>query len=392
MTPLPNELVAGARSGDPVALTRCLVAIPSVNPGLEAGGDGEHRIAAFCQDLLQEWGLAPRSHEVAPGRINVVGTLEGNGPTLLLNGHLDTVGVDGMSIDPFAADLKEGRIFGRGACDMKGGVAALLATAHRLTRVPRANRPHLTVALTADEEDASLGMQAFARDGVPADLAVVCEPTELAVMPAHKGFAWIRTVFEGRAAHGSRPDLGVDAIRHAAHYLTALDGLEGAFAAGPAHPLLGRPSFHAGTVIGGAAPSVYPDRCELVLERRTLPGESRDQVLFPFVQALEALKASRSDIRATLDLVLERPGTEVDEDAPVVRGLLEALEAEGWPALVRGMSAWVDAAYLNEAGVPAVCFGPGSISQAHTVDEWIEAGQIVTCANVLERLALGLAR
>lgn len=388
---LTDPLVTDARSGDAVALARCLVAIPSVNPGLEAGGDGEHRIAAFCHELLHGWGLRPASHEVAPGRVNVVGTLEGTGPTLLLNGHLDTVGVAGMTIDPFAGELREGRIYGRGACDMKGGVAALLATAYRLTQVPPTSRPQLMVALTADEEDASIGMEAFSRAGVAADLAVVCEPTELTVMPAHKGFAWIRTVFEGRAAHGSRPDLGVDAIRHAARYLAALDALEAELAAGPAHPLLGRPSFHAGTVTGGAAPSVYPDRCELVLERRTLPGESRDEVVAPLVEALEALSAALPEVRAALDVVLERPGTEVPESAPVVRGLLAALEAEGRPARVRGMSAWVDAAYLNEAGVPAVCFGPGSISQAHTVDEWIEAGQIETCANVLERLALGLA-
>ena len=381
----------GARAGDPVDLARALVAIPSVNPDLEADGAGETEIAAFCAELLQGWGLEVVVSEAAPGRPNVLGRLPGQGPTLLLNGHLDTVGVGGMSIDPFGAEMADGRLRGRGSCDMKGGVAALLGATHALLAVPPGRRPNLVVALTADEENASLGMAALVEAGIRADLAVVCEPTSLTIMPAHKGFLWLEARFRGRAAHGSRPDIGVDAIRHAALYLAGLDDHARALGEGPPHPLLGHGSFHAGTIVGGAAASVYPEACTLVVERRTLPGESHADVVKPFHDALERLTATEPDARGELEVTLERPGTEVPVDAPVVAGLRSALSAEGRAAPVEGMTAWVDAAYLNEAGIPAVCFGPGSIEQAHTADEWIDVQEIEACANVLTRFARTLA-
>jgi len=377
------------RSGDPVALTRALVAVPSVNPVLAPGGDGEERIARTCVDWLEAWGLEARLHEVAPGRCNVVATLEGTGPTLLLNGHLDTVGIEGMTIAPFGGTLRDGRVLGRGACDMKGGVGALLAAAAKLaTEEPR---PNLIVALTADEEHASLGMDALVRSGVRADLAVVCEPTNLTVMPAHKGFVWTRARFGGRAAHGSRPEIGVDAIRHAALFLVALDEHVAELHRRPVHPLLGRGSLHAGTIRGGTAESVYPDQCELLLERRTLPGETPDEVLSEQERVLEGLRTREAAVDATLEVTLARPGTEVAADSQLVRGLLDASVACGVSPSVAGMTAWVDAAFLNEAGIPAVCFGPGDIAQAHSADEWIDAAQIDACARILERFARGLA-
>lgn len=384
-----GQVLAEARAGDPVALARVLVGTPSVNPELESGGAGEADIAPLCAGLLEGWGLETRVDEVAPGRLNVVGRLAGRGPTLLLNGHLDTVGVEGMSGDPFGAEVRGGRLHGRGACDMKGGVAALMATAHRLAG--SSHRPELVVALTADEEHASIGMAHLVSQGVEADLAVVCEPTSLAIMPAHKGFVWIRARFRGRAAHGSRPELGVDAIRHAALWMTRLEAHADALSRGSAHPLLGHGSFHAGTIRGGSAESVYPDLCELVLERRTLPGEETDAVLAPLREALEGLHADEPALDAELEVILERPGTAVPLDAPLVGGLRAALSERGLEPRILGMSAWVDAAYLNEAGIPAVCFGPGSIEQAHTADEWIDVAEIRACTDVLEAFARRLA-
>jgi acetylornithine deacetylase len=385
-----SDIRRDARNGDPVALARLLVSIPSINPALEAGGSGEGEIASICADILRGWGLDVMTDEGAPGRPNVIARLAGSGATLLLNGHLDTVGTDGMTVDPFAAALDGHRLVGRGACDMKGGVAAILAAACRLSEEEHDERPNLVVALTADEEHASLGMARLVEHLPPVDLAVVCEPTRLAVMPAHKGFVWIRATFGGRAAHGSRPDLGIDAIRHAALYLARLEGLAAELAATRPHPLLGHPSFHAGTIRGGSAESIYPERCELVLERRTLPGEPVGAVLGAFRATMEELVASEPDVQGRLEVTLERPGTEVPADAPLVRGLLDALERRGRDRSVRGMSAWVDAAYLNEAGVPAVCMGPGDIEQAHTRDEWIDVREIEACAEVLVDFARGL--
>ena len=386
----PGTNVETARAGDPVAIAQLLVATPSVNPVLSPGGDGEARIAEVVADLLDAWGLSPEIVEVAPGRKNVVAELEGQGPKLLFNGHLDTVGIEGMTVAPFGAIIEEGRLTGRGSCDMKGGVAALLAATARLAA--EGPRPNVIVALTADEEHASVGMGSYVLGGSSADLAVVCEPTSLKVMPAHKGFVWLRATFRGRAAHGSRPDVGVDAIRHAALYLAALDGYTAELEARPAHPLLRHGSLHAGTIEGGTAESVYPDRCELLLERRTMPGESPQTVVQEFDRVLDEVRAAYPSVDASLEMTLERPGTEVSEDSRLVRGLLDAGEAHGVPRVVEGMTAWVDAAFLNEAGIPAVCYGPGGIEQAHTEDEWIRIVEIRTCADVLETFARGLVR
>ena len=380
-----GRILTEARAGDPVALARALVAIPSVNPALEKEGAGEAAIAELTAEWLREWGLSVEMSEVAPGRWNVVGRLGGEraGPTLLLNGHLDTVGVAGMSVDPFGAELRDGRIWGRGSCDMKGGVAALLAATAKVAR--EEVRGALVVALTADEEHASLGMDALARSGIRADAAVVCEPTSLAVMPAHKGFVWVEAFFRGRAAHGSRPDAGVDAIEHAGRYLTALDALRSRLRRGEPHPLLGHGSFHAGTIDGGSAPSVYPGECRLVLERRTLPGESAAGAVEEFQAVMDDLAADVPELDGKITQGLARSATEIPSDCALVEGLMAACAGEGVDPMLAGMTAWVDAAFLNQAGTPAVCLGPGSIAQAHSADEWIDPSEIVTCAAVLER-------
>ncbi|MEE3136298.1 MAG: ArgE/DapE family deacylase [Gemmatimonadota bacterium] len=370
-------------------MTRSLVSTPSVNPQLEEGGSGEREAATLVAEWLDLWGLDTRITEISPNRFNVIAKLDGEGPTLLLNGHLDTVGVGGMIVPPFDAKVEGGRIWGRGSCDMKAGLAAILATTKRL--VEEGPRPNLIVAMTADEEHASLGMYALVDSFPSADFAIVTEPTRLAVMPAHKGFLWVRAVFEGRAAHGSRPDLGIDAIRHAALYVSALDDYGDQLTSRPAHPLLKHGSVHAGTIQGGSAASVYPDLCEIVLERRTMPGEKPEKVLQEFQRILDELSEREEDLSASLEQMLERPGTEVPEDSRLVQGLLEAGQGHGIPPVVEGMTAWVDAALLNEIGIPAVCYGPGDIAQAHSADEWVELAQIEKCADVLESFARDLA-
>ncbi len=366
-------------------MARRLVQTASVNPVLEEGGTGEVEIAALVAGWLDGWGYATRTAEVAPGRVNVVGRRgRGSGPVLLLNGHLDTVGVEGMS-GPFSGEVRKGRLHGRGAADMKGGVACILATAARLAAedVPG----ELIVALTADEEHASLGMEALVASGIRADAAVVCEPTGLAVMPAHKGFLWIEAEVKGRAAHGSRPELGVDAIAHAGHLLVAFEAEAARLANDTGHPLLGPASVHAGTVSGGSAPSVYPDRCKVVFERRTLPGETADQVMHEAESVLARAGQRCRGLDARLEPGLYRAATEVPVRSPVVRGLLAACERSGVPSTVAGMSAWVDACFLNRNGIPAVCFGPGSIAQAHTNEEWIATYEIEAGTKILADFA-----
>ena len=382
---IPEQADRIPEQADPVDMTRRLVRTPSVNPVLEEGGAGERAVAELVAAWLRHWGYETVITEVATGRWNVVSRRgERSGPSLLLNGHLDTVGVSGMT-EPFSGAVRDGRLYGRGSADMKSGVACILAVAAELAteRIPG----ELTVGLTADEEHASIGMEALVGSGVVADAAVVCEPTSLSVMPAHKGFLWIDAHVRGRAAHGSRPDAGVDAIAHMGHLLVAFEEEAGRLRRDTGHELLGPASLHAGTIRGGSAPSVYPDRCHLVVERRTLPGETAATVMEEVERVVAAARRRCPGLDASVAAGLFRAATEVPVSSPLVAGLRGACNRAGIAGDVRGMTAWVDACFLNESGTPAVCFGPGSIAQAHTADEWVSVSEVRTCARVLADFA-----
>jgi acetylornithine deacetylase len=288
---------------------------------------------------------------------------------------------------PFAAEIRDGSLYGRGAADMKGGIAAMCAAAVR-ARDAGTLRGDVLVAAVADEEYESIGTRALLASGVRTDGAIVTEPTRLRVMPAHKGFAWCTVTVHGRAAHGSRHEIGIDAIRHAGLLLAELDVLDAdELPRRPLHPLLGRPSLHASFIEGGTGISTYPDRCVVRLERRTIPGESADTVMAEIRAAFERVRSRRPsfDAAATLDFV--QPPSDVPASAPLVRALVEALGAAGEaPSPLEGMSAWTDAALLNAAGIPAVCFGPGDIALAHASTEYIPIHEIERATAVLTEL------
>lgn len=264
---------------DPIKLTEALVAIDSRNPSLVAGAPGELACARFLAQVLSGWGFAVSLDEVRPGRPNVVARI---GPTgrspLVLNGHLDVVGTDGMVHDPFTPTVRDGNLFGRGASDMKSGIAAMcVAAARAAARGSLASE--VIVAAVCDEEFESIGTRALLAGGLRAAAAIVTEPTRLAVCPAHKGFAWIEIHLRGKAAHGSRYDVGVDAIRHAGLLLAALDAFEREVLTARTHPLLQRPSLHAPMISGGSGWSTFADSCTVRVERRTIPGETTAMVL-----------------------------------------------------------------------------------------------------------------
>lgn len=365
-----------------VGLARALVATPSVNPSLEDGAAGEADIAFLVAGWLREWGFEVELVEFAPGRPSLLARLErGAGRSLILSGHMDTVGVSDMVIEPYDPVVRDGRIWGRGSADMKGGVAASLAAARDLAAGDFQGT--LIVSLTADEEQGALGCRRLIDDGLRADAAIVCEPTGLAIMPAHKGFAWIEIEFRGQAAHGSRPERGVDAIRHAGLFLARLDELELALSRRKEHPLLGFGSIHAGTIAGGTAPSVYPSRCRLVLERRTLPRETGPAIQSEVQFLLAQLRSEVPTLDAGLEVTLQCNGSEIAGDHELVTALEDALEAVGVEPRIGGMSAWVEASIYNEAGIPALCFGPGAIEEAHTADESAPADEIEIAHEVL---------
>jgi acetylornithine deacetylase len=306
----------------------------------------------------------------------------------MFNGHLDVVGVDGMLHDPWNAPERDGRIYGRGSTDMKGGVAAMCAAAARAVDAAGGSFDgEIIVAAVADEEFESLGTRALVEWGVRADAAIVTEPTRLAIMPAHRGFVWLEITTHGRAAHGSRWDIGVDAIRDAGLLLAELDRLDSDELPRRGHALLGRPSIHASTIEGGIGMSTYPDRCVLRVERRTIPGETADQVRAEIEAACATLAARRATFRADVRVTVSQAPSDVSVDAPIVRALSSALRANGESVTIEGMSAWTDAALLNEAGIPAILFGPGDISLAHAAEEWVATNEIERATAVLTRLA-----
>lgn len=371
--------------GDAVALARALIQIDSRNPTLAPDSPGEGDCARALASVLDEWGFSVEVTEAVPGRPNVVARLgPTDAPALMLNGHLDVVGVEGMIHEPFVAEARDGRIYGRGSADMKGGVAAMCAAA--LAGVGSKAKKQILIAAVVDEEYESLGLRALLASGVRADAAIITEPTRLAICPAHRGFAWFDVSLRGRAAHGSRYDIGVDAITHAGLLLAELDQLERTRDAGPRHRLLGRGSLHASKIRGGVGMSTYPEECDLAIERRTLPGESAEQAMREITDACDRVKARRPDFDARVTLSTAQLPSDVPPDAPIVKRLRVALERENVPVKIEGLSAWTDAALLNEAGIPAICFGPGDIALAHAAEEFVPVEEIGIATRVLTRL------
>ncbi|MGQ0712454.1 MAG: ArgE/DapE family deacylase [Gemmatimonadaceae bacterium] len=370
---------------DPVDLARTLVRIDSRNPSLATGAPGEAAAAHALAETLDTWGFRVEVFDAAPGRANVIARAgRSRGRTLMLNGHLDVVDVEGMAHAPFDATVRQGKLYGRGAADMKGGIAAMSAAAARAAQ--RGLDGEVIIAAVADEEHTSLGTRGLLRRGVRADAAIVGEPTSLAIMPAHRGFAWLEVEVQGRAAHGSRYDLGIDAILEAGALLVELDRVDRETLSATTHPILGRASLHASSIRGGTGWSTYPDQCRIQIERRTLPGESREQPLADVRAAIERVTEARPSLAAAARLVFSQPPSEVDLDAAIVRALSAALADRDERVSIGGMSAWTDAALLNDAGIPAICFGPGDIAQAHAAEEWIEVEEVERAAAVFEAL------
>lgn len=304
----------------------------------------------------------------------------------MLNAHLDTVGVAGMA-EPFSGAIRDGKLYGRGSYDMKGSLAAMLGAAKALAGAKAPFQGSLLVAGVADEENASIGTM----DLIPRfrlDAAIVTEPTHLEVCLAHKGFAWIEVTTEGRAAHGSRPDLGLDANLAMGKFLARLAELERELRSRHPHPLVGPPSLHAGVLRGGTAPSVYAASSKLTIERRMIPGETRSKVVEEIVGIIEELTRSESGFRATHRLALAREPFEVSREAAIVGCVARAVEAElGTPARYGGQTPWMDSALLAAAGVETVVIGPAGAG-AHAAEEWVDVESVVQLARVLVRAVM----
>ena len=368
-----------------IALLADLVAIDSVNPSLVPGARGEVEIAQRIAVECRAAGLTVHIADVSPGRPNVVAVLDGTavGPTLMFCGHMDTVGVSGMTA-PFAPVERDGRLYGRGAQDMKGGLAAMLAAARQIAAEGLAHG-RLIVAAVVDEEHASIGAEALVTTW-RADAAVVTEPTDLDVAVAHKGFEWVEVETRGIAAHGSRPRDGRDAVMRMGRVLGRLESHDRRLQKRDPHPLLGTASLHASRVIGGHEWSSYPERCVLEIERRTLPGEPQAVGLQEVDAILDALRREEEEFEGDARGVFGRTAYEVDASQPLPSMLIQAANGAGCQPVRVGMSFWSDAAILSAAGIPTVLFGPGGAG-LHSREEYVRVADVRMCRDTLVALA-----
>lgn len=375
---------------DVVGILLDLVGIESVNPNFPGGQRGEVAVAQYVADYCAALGLPTQRQEVLPGRTNVLATLKvpGAARTLLLDSHMDTVSVDAMGPSGLRPEVRDGRITGRGSCDDKGPLAAMMAALASLTRNPAGLRCNVALLATVDEEYLMRGAAHFSRSGVSADGAVVGEPTRLEIVIAHKGFVrWtLHTI--GRAAHSSHPDQGDNAIYQMAELIQALrEAVEPRLQA-RSHPLVGSATWSIGKIQGGAAVNIVPERCTIEIDRRLLPNENGNEALAEFDEILDRIRREHPRIR----LESEPPfgavgGLDTPRDAPLVRAMEEACRDVLGGFQVTGVPYGTNASKFIEANIPSVVFGPGDIRQAHTADEYVEIDQLRAAARIYEATA-----
>lgn len=362
---------------NPVDLARELIAIDSVNPSLVAGAAGESAIADYCTQWLVARGFGVVRLEATPGRPSIVATRRGSGggPTLMLNAHLDTVAATPQLLTP---EVSAGSLRGRGAFDTKGGVAALMVAAERASR--SALRGDILLTLVADEEFGSIGTEEVLA-GFTADAAIVAEPSDLELTVAHRGFAWFRLEITGRAAHGSMPEQGIDAIAHAARVMAALDGLRTELESAPSHPHLAPGTVRVATIAGGADAATVAASCALTIERRFLPGETPECVEAQLKRVIESVPG---DASVELVRLVARGAFEADPASDIVSALTQSARDVLGDVRLRGEPFWTDAGLIAEAGIPCVVIGVAG-GGAHADEEWATTESIEQLAEIVER-------
>jgi acetylornithine deacetylase len=365
-----------------------LVRINSVNPKFSNGVTDELAIATHLDGVLRALGMEVTLVEATPRRTSVVGRLRGSGGgrSLMLYGHIDTVGVDGMTA-PLSARIREGRMYGRGTYDMKGGVAACIAAVKSIVDSGERLAGDLVVVGAADEEVASTGMAEVLKH-VRTDAAIVTESTELQLCLAHKGFCWMEVEVEGRAAHGSRFEEGIDANMAMGRFLGRLDTLERELRKRPPHALVGPPSLHAAVILGGTGTSTYAAHCRLEVERRTIPGETEESAIAEIQAILDTLASSDPTFRARVRPLLSRGTFEARPDSTIVQTVQAAATSVlGAPPNVIGEPYWMDAALLEDAGIETVVIGPSGAG-AHAAKEWVDLASVESVAAILAQSAV----
>ena len=369
------------------ALLAELVRCPSVTPLAGPAGQGpygEGRYAALLGDKLRALGAAVELREVEPGRPNLVACFEGpaGAPSVMFEAHSDTVSVDGMTIDPFAAEIRDGRLYGRGACDTKAAMAAILLAVEQVLAEGGAPGATVYVVSTCGEEITGLGAKALVGEGFRVDAAIVGEPTDLDIIHASKGSGRFRIETRGKAAHSSAPDDGVNAIYQMAHVVAAIERDVAAALAELSDPLLGSPTVSIGTIRGGSQVNIVPDACTIDVDTRLIPGQTFEMMAELMRDVLARSKASRGDLDYVIHNRPAYPAFFIDRDAPLPTLVARACREVGRRGTIATAPWASNAGIFAAAGIPSILLGPGSIAQAHTCDEFVEIDQVVQAARV----------
>lgn len=365
-----------------------LVQINSVNPSLDSGGAGEKEIGQYIAGEMSRMGISVEIDEPEPGRLNVTGTLHGSGggKSLMLNAHTDTVGVAGMK-DPFSGAVKDGKLYGRGAFDMKGSIAAILEVAKKLTDLKQTLKGDIIFSFVADEEYESLGAIQLAKK-CRVDAAIVAEPTDLDICLAHRGFGVFKIVTEGKTAHGGKHRQGIDANTKMGLLLAELDHYSRQLSDQKKHPLCGEASMHVPLIEGGKSLFIYSNRCTIYAERRTLPGETQEEVLAELKKIIDKLEAKDPDFKASISCEIWRDPYEIDSNSSIVKHLSKVSEKilENQPRYI-GHTWWEDSAIFGHAGIETVIIGPkgGGI---HEDVEWVEIDSVKKLSEILHQTAI----
>ncbi len=375
---------------DPSRLLAELVKRPSVNPmgqAIQRREFGESAVTDYLEDCFRALKVDYTRQAVLGDRANIVARYQAATPrrTLLFEVHQDTVPVDGMR-NPFTPQIEDGRLHGRGACDVKGGMAAILTMLAR-TVDTRPAHTDVIVACTVDEEHLGLGVQHLVKSGLRADAAIVAEPTNLDIVNCHKGLVRWRTSTAGRACHSSEPEQGINAIHRMAAVLIAIEQYAEWLRTSPADPVLGPATVNVGRITGGSSVNTVPDWCTVEIDRRLLPGEDGERAQ----REMQAYICQTVPFEVSMDkpwTVL--PALASDRSEPLVEQLRPIISAVKGSTHVRGVAFGTDASTIAAAGIPSIVFGPGDIAQAHTSDEWIALEQVEKAAEILYRFVADL--
>ncbi len=369
-----------------VSLVRELIKIPSY----AEIKDGEKRVAEYLANFFRENGLSPEIREVGSG-VNIIvsfGAVEANSPSLMFNGHLDTVPVENMTVPPFDAEIREGKIYGRGACDMKGGLGSMAMALVALKRAGVKLRGRLVFTGVSAEEAGSWGTKEIVNSGPLTDCVIVGEPTNLEIVSASKGIILAIIDVFGKAAHGSTPELGINAIYKAVKLIQKVQEKLPKIFEKKRHPLLGSPTFNLGTIRGGERFNIVPEKCNLVFDRRVLPGETTEEINKEFQEIIQSLKREDSEFDAKLQMLMGLPPMDTPLELPFIKCLGEAVKQVVGRTVYSGIPGATDASIFSQHGIPGIVFGPGHLSKAHTRDEYVEISQLKQATKIYALTAL----